>query len=74
MSQEIELIDAGGKLFTGKVVPSKVCVKCLLCDSVLETYMTLAYDRYPYVCDECKEAIKYLKELKNWVGGGYKLL
>jgi hypothetical protein len=63
MSQEIEMIDVGGKLFTGKVVPSKVCVKCLLCDSVLETYMT--YDRYPYVCDDCKESIAYAKELKK---------
>jgi hypothetical protein len=65
VSQEIELIDSSGKLFTGKVAPSKVCVKCLLCDSVLETYMSLAYDHYPYVCDECKEAIAYAKELKK---------
>lgn len=74
MGQEIEMITGEGKLFTGKIVPQKVCVKCLLCDNVLETYIGTAYDRYPYVCDECKEAIKYLKELKNWVGGGYKLL
>ena len=65
MSQEIELIDSGGRLFTGEVAPSTVCVKCLLCDSVLETYLTLAYDRYPYVCDDCKEAIAYAKELKK---------
>ena len=65
MNQKIELIDSGGGIFTGEVVPSKVCVKCLLCDSVLETYITLAYDRYPYVCDDCKEAIAYAKELKK---------
>lgn len=65
MSQEIELIDISGKLFTGEVAPSKVCVKCLLCDSVLETYMTMTYDRYPYVCDDCKEAIAYAKEIKK---------
>lgn len=65
MSQEVELIDIKGKLFTGEPVPSKVCVKCLLCDSVLETYMTMAYDRYPYVCDDCKESIAYAKELKK---------
>lgn len=65
MSQEIELIDIRGKLFTSEAVPSKVCVKCLLCDNVLETYMSLAYDHHPYVCDECKEAIAYAKELKK---------
>lgn len=65
MSQEVELIDIKGKLFTGEPVPSKVCIKCLLCDNVLETYMSLAYDHYPYVCDECKEAIAYAKELKK---------
>ncbi len=70
MSQEIEMIDSGGKLFTGKVAPATVCVKCLLCGSVLETYMSMAYDCYPYVCDECKEAIAYLKELKNCNGNG----
>jgi hypothetical protein len=65
VSQEVELIDIKGKLFTGEPIPSKVCVKCLLCGNVLETYMSLAYDRYPYVCDECKEAIAYAKELKK---------
>ena len=65
MGQEIEMLTGEGKLFTGEVVPSKVCVKCLLCDSVLETYISLAYDHYPYVCEECKEAIAYAKELKK---------
>lgn len=65
MSQEIEMITGDGKLFTGKIAPSKVCVKCLLCDSVLETYMSTAYDCYPYVCDECKEAIAYAKYLQR---------
>ena len=64
MCQEIEMITGEGKLFTGKIAPATVCVKCLLCDSVLETYMSTVYEHYPYICNECKEAIAYAKQLK----------
>jgi hypothetical protein len=42
--------------------PVKVGITCLICGSVLETDMGSHY-LYPYVCDECKEAVAYTKQL-----------
>ncbi|MBO5424013.1 MAG: hypothetical protein J6A25_00700 [Lachnospiraceae bacterium] len=41
--------------------------KCLLCDNtrVLPAYMS---NIGTYVCDECREAMAYIKEVKKWRG------
>ena len=42
----------------------KVGIPCLICGKVLETDMG-SHCLYPYVCDECKEAVAYAKQLMN---------
>lgn len=41
--------------------------RCLLCDNtrVLPAYMS---NIGTYVCDECREAMAYIKEVKKWRG------
>ncbi len=41
----------------------KQVIHCILCDSVLELGINESV-QFPYVCEDCKEAIAYLKELK----------
>ena len=38
----------------------EVCIKCLICDNYKHIE---PYEHKMYVCDECKEAIKFAKEL-----------
>ena len=38
--------------------------RCLLCENARE--VSYGYgNRYPWVCDECKEAIAFVKDLRN---------
>ena len=42
----------------------KICITCVVCGEIArEEYFTGNIDIV--VCDECKEAIKFAKELKN---------
>ena len=49
-------------LARAETVPMKVGIPCLICGKVLETDMG-SYCLYPYICDECKEAVTYAKQL-----------
>jgi hypothetical protein len=51
-------------LIHADTAPVKVGITCLICGSVLETAMG-SHHLYPYVCDECKEAVAYAKQLMN---------
>ena len=45
----------------------KICITCIVCGGIVrEEYFTGNIDIL--VCDECKEAIKYAKELRNASG------
>lgn len=37
-------------------------VKCILCDNVLELGINESV-QFPYICQDCKDAIAYAKEL-----------
>ena len=42
----------------------RVAQSCMLCENTRE--LPCGYgNHYPWVCDECKEAIAFLKELKH---------
>lgn len=47
-----------------ETTPTKIGIPCLLCGKVLETEMG-SHCFYPYICDECKEAVAYAKQLKT---------
>lgn len=38
--------------------------RCLLCDNTRRLPEGMTYCSTPWVCDECREAIAYLKQLK----------
>ena len=40
----------------------KQAVKCILCDSILELGINESV-QFPYVCQDCRNAIAYAKEL-----------
>ena len=40
----------------------KQAVKCILCDNVLELGINESV-QFPYICQDCKNAIAYAKEL-----------
>ena len=42
-----------------------VCQRCLLCNNTHEIPHGYGVGNYPWVCDECKEAIDFLKFLKS---------
>ena len=39
---------------------------CLLCENSRELPDGMSYSHYPWVCDDCKEAISFLKFLKTY--------
>ncbi len=45
-----------------ETVPTKIGIPCLICGKVLETE-TGPGCFYPYICEECKEAVAYAKQL-----------
>ena len=47
---------------TLEIGPIKAMQGCLLCDNVREVPYGCNY--YPWVCDECKEAIAFIKDFK----------
>ena len=48
---------------TAKLIAPSYSQSCLLCDNTHEIPY-LRYYEYPWICDECKETIKFLKFLK----------
>lgn len=42
--------------------------KCLLCDNIRELPAYMSNHISPYICDECREAVAYIKEVKKWRG------
>ena len=41
--------------------------QCMLCENTRELGGGW-YSPHPWICDECKEAIAYIKEVKKWRG------
>ena len=41
------------------------CQCCLLCENTRELPEGMHYCSTPWVCDECKEAISFIKEIKH---------
>ena len=39
---------------------------CMLCDNSRDLPEGMHYSSTPWICDECKEAISFLKFLKNY--------
>jgi hypothetical protein len=58
------IIEVAPGLARADTAPMKVGIPCLICGKVLETDMG-SHCFYPYVCDECKEAVAYAKQLMN---------
>ena len=52
------------KVYLAECAPQAVHIPCLLCCNVLKTDYNSIYAHQPYICDECKEAIAYAKQLK----------
>lgn len=52
------------KIEKAEIVPAEIGIPCLLCGKVLETEMS-SHCFYPYICEECKEAVAYAKQLKT---------
>lgn len=40
------------------------CTTCLICDEIIEEYGD-PICKYPVICDECKEAVKFAKWLRT---------
>ena len=55
------------KIATINIDASKiyVCQCCLLCENTRRLPESMHYCNTPWVCDECKEAIVFVKELKH---------
>lgn len=49
--------------------PIKVvaCQQCMCCENTRELYDGW-YSPGPWICEDCKEAIAYIKEVKKWRG------
>ena len=62
---EIGETECNGVIATGLVVgPSTICQNCIICNSLIEFQEgTRSYNKV-YVCDECKEAIAFIKEFR----------
>ena len=48
---------------TAKIVAVQCC---MLCGNSRELPDGMSYSHYPWVCDDCKEAIEFLKFLKTY--------
>jgi hypothetical protein len=52
------------QVLTANFTTVSICQCCLLCDNTREI-PDASWGRYPWVCDECTEAIAFVKELKH---------
>ena len=53
------------KAMTAKFIEPKYSQPCLLCDNAREISYNPMHTLYPWVCDECKGAMVYIKEFKK---------
>ena len=53
------------KTITAHIAPIKYSQFCLLCENTRELPEGIHYCSTPWVCDECREAIAFLKKLKS---------
>ena len=53
------------KTITAHIAPIKYSQFCLLCENARELPEGMQYCSTPWVCDECREAIAFLKKLKS---------
>ncbi len=44
---------------------STICQRCLLCENTREFINGYPPGQSPWVCDECREAIAFVKDLRN---------
>lgn len=51
------------KVLTAKIIEPNYSQSCLLCKNTREIPHPRCYS-YPWVCDECKEAIAFIKDFK----------
>ena len=52
------------KTVTAHISTIRYCQQCMLCENSRTLPEGMHYCNTPWVCDECKEAIDYLKQLK----------
>ena len=50
------------KVMTAKFIEPKYSQPCLLCNNTRELPYNPMHSIYPWICDECKEAIAFLKD------------
>lgn len=52
---------------------STICQRCLLCENTREFINGYPPGPNPWVCDECKEAIAFIKDFKASIEGPHSL-
>lgn len=50
---------------------ANIGIPCLLCGKILETKASYWFSPPIYICDDCKEAVAYAKQLKTEAGASY---
>lgn len=50
---------------TTNIAAIRYCQQCLLCENTRDLPEGIHYCNTPWVCDECKEAIAFVKDLRN---------
>lgn len=53
------------EIITAEIAPIRACQSCMLCENTRELPVGMHYCNTPWVCDECKKAIAFIKELMN---------
>lgn len=48
-----------------ETIAAKIGIPCLFCGKILETDAPYCFSTPFYICDECKEAVAYAKQLKT---------
>jgi hypothetical protein len=63
--EKIETLEVNSdQVLTPNFANVSICQCCLLCDNTREI-PDASWGRYPWVCDECIEAIAFVKGLKH---------
>lgn len=48
-----------------ETIAAKIGIPCILCGKILETDSSYYWSVPVYICDECKEAVAYAKQLRT---------
>lgn len=59
------ILEARPGIEYGETIAAKIGIPCLLCGKILETDALYCFSTPFYICDECKEAVAYAKQLKT---------